>query len=138
MSESTGGRGTRERLEAAAAGLLFVSETESPFEYVELPGVPPGALSPGAVRTALGAAGDTPVEETTPDRLLAGHGEEADPLDPVAQENAGRFRALKQALAESLADVRAFRVGEVEVRYYLLGRTPDGAVAGLAAAALET
>ncbi len=128
----------RERLETAAEGLLFISESESPFEFEELPGDAPAELTPDAVRAALGEAEGTPVAELTLDRFLAGHIEEADPADPVAQEDVARFRALKQALTESLADVRVFRVGDVQVRYHALGRAPDGRIAGLAVSALET
>jgi hypothetical protein len=137
-AERAKGRGVRERLEEAAEGLLFISESESPFEFEELAGDAPAELTPDAVRTALGEPEGTPVAELSLDRFLAGHIEEADPADPVAQENVGRFRALEQALTESLADVRVFRVGDVQVRYHALGRTPEGRIAGLAASALET
>jgi hypothetical protein len=135
MSENAG---TRERLEAAAEGLLFLSETESPFEYEEFPAGSPEELTADAVRAALGEPEGTPAAELSLDRFLAGHIEEADPADPVAQESVPRFRALKQALAESLSDVRVFRVGDAQVRYHALGRAPDGRVAGLSASALET
>lgn len=138
MSEAARSTGARERLEEASRDLLYVSETESPFEYVELPGSPRAELTPEAVRAALGEAEGTPVQEITLDRFLAGHIEEADPADPVAQENAGRFRALKRVLEETLSGVKVFRVGDVQVRYHALGRTQDGRVAGLAAGALET
>ncbi|HEX2188930.1 MAG TPA: nuclease A inhibitor family protein [Longimicrobiaceae bacterium] len=138
MGGSTAEDGVRERLERAAEGLLFVSETESQFEYVELPGAGEGALTPDGVRAALGEPEGTPVSELTLDRFLAGHVEEADPADPVARENVARFAALKQALAECLSGVTVFRVGDVQVRYYALGRAPGGGVAGLAASALET
>ena len=138
MSESTADGGVRGRLEAAAAGLLYVSETESPFEYVEFPGAAPGKPTCARVRAALGEARDTPVRELSLDRFLAGHIEAADPADPVAQENVARFQALKQALADHLPGVRVFRVGDAQVRYYALGRAPDGTLAGLAVSALET
>lgn len=138
MSENAEEQGARARLEAAAEGLLFISESESPFEYEEFPGESPEELTPAAVRAALGEPEDTPVAELSLDRFLSGHIEEADPADPVAQESVGRFRALKQALAESLGDVKVFRVGDVQVRYHALGRAPDGRIAGLAASALET
>lgn len=138
MTGNAEGQGVRERLEAAAEGLLFISESESPFEYAELPGEAPAELTADAVRAALGEAEGAPASETTLDRWLAGHIEEADPADPVAQENVARFQALKQALTGSLADVKVFRVGDAQVKYYALGRAPDGRVAGLAASALET
>lgn len=138
MQRSSETTEVRERLESAADGLLFISETESPFEYEELPHGASVALTPDSVREALGEPEATPVEETSLDRFLSGHIERADPEDPVAQENVGRFQALKEALTDSLSDVKVFRVGEVQVRYHVLGRTPDGRVAGLAASALET
>jgi hypothetical protein len=138
MSENAAERGVRARLEAAADGLLFISESESPFEYVELPGGASRALTPDAVRAALGEPRTTPVAELTLDRFLAGHIEEADPADPVSQANVARFRALRRALTDTLAEVKVFRVGEVQVRYYALGRAPDGSAAGLVASALET
>lgn len=127
----------RERLEAAADGLLFLSEMDAPFEYVELPGIPAGEVTPEAVASALGSPG-AHVETRSLDDFLAGHIDQADPADPVAQENVPRFRALKAALTEILSDVQVFRVGEVEVRYYAIGRTEDGRVAGLTTCALET
>lgn len=138
MTGNAEGDGVRERLEAAAEGLLFISESESPFEYVELPGETPAELTADAVRAALGEAEDAPASETTLDRWLAGHVEEADPADPVAQENVAKFQALKETLTGSLADVKVFSIGDVQVRYYALGRAPDGSVAGLSASALET
>lgn len=138
MTGNAEGQGVKQRLEAAAEGLLFISESESPFEYVELPGEAPAELTADAVRAALGEAEGAPASETTLDRWLAGHIEEADPADPVAQENVARFQALKRALTECLADVKVFRVGDAQVKYYALGRAPDGRVAGLAASALET
>lgn len=132
-----GGTAVRVRLEAAADGLLFLSETDAPFEYVELPGIPDGEVTTEAVASAVGSAG-APVETRSLDDFLAGHIDQADPADPVAQENVPRFRALKAALTESLSDVRVFRVGEGEVRYYVLGLTVDGRVAGLTTRALET
>lgn len=136
MRETAAGAGPRGRLEEAARGLLYVSETESPFEYVELSGAP--GLTPEGVRAALGEPADTPVAELPLDRFLAGHVEEADPADPAARESVERFRALRRTLEESLSGVKVFRLGEVRVRYYALGHTPDGRVAGVATNALET
>jgi hypothetical protein len=115
----------RRRLEGAAAGLVYLSEGEAPFAYVE----PTEAeLHPDGAR----------VEEVSLDRFFAGHIEESDPNDPVAQAHVERFRALKQALRESLEDVRVLRVGEVEIRCFIVGRTASGDLAGLATTAWES
>lgn len=127
----------RARLESAADGLFFLSEIDAPFEWVELLDAPAGELTPESVARGLGEP-EVPVETRSLDDFLAGHIEKADPADPVGQENVPRFRALKEAVAATLSDVRVFRVGEVEVRYYVLGRIRDGRVAGLMTRALET
>lgn len=132
-----GGAQVRERLTAAAAGLLFLSEMDAPFEYVELPDIADGEVTSQAVASAAGSSG-APVAMRSLDEFLAGHIDQADPADPVGQENVPRFRALKAALTETLSDVRVFRVGEVEVSYYVIGRTEGGCVAGLVTRALET
>lgn len=127
----------RARLERAADGLLFLSEVDAPFEYVELPGIPDGEIAADAVAEALGEP-DAPMEARSLDDFLAGHVEHVDPADTVAQQNVARFEALKAALMERLSGVCVFRVGAVEVRYYVIGRTAEGRVAGLVTRALET
>lgn len=127
----------RKRLEKAARGLLFLSETDAPFTFAELFPAP-AELTPDAVRAALGAPAETPVSGRTLDDFLSGHIEQADPEDPVARKNVRRFATLKDTLNETLSGATVFRVGDVQVRYYVLGRTSDGRVAGLVTEAVET
>ena len=126
----------RARLERAAEGLVYTSEGDAPFEWVELG--PAQALTPEGFHGLAGAAPGTRVEEVSLDRFFAGHIEESDPADPAAQALRERYQALREALRDSLAEVRVFRVGEVEIRCYIVGRTPRGTVAGLATMAWET
>lgn len=126
---------TRARLEAAAQGLVYLSEGDAPFEFVELG--PADALTPQSFAALAGSPG-APVEEVTLDRFFAGHVEESDPDDPTAQSLVPRYRALRDALRESLSEVRVFRVGRMELRCYAVGRTSAGTVAGLVTTAWET
>lgn len=104
---------------------MYVSEGDAPFVYVEPTEL---ELHPAGVR----------VEEVSLERFFAGHIQESDPSDPVAQAQVERFRALQQTLRESLRDVRVIRVGEVEIRCYIVGRTASGSLAGLATTAWES
>jgi propanediol dehydratase small subunit len=113
---------------------VYTSEGDAPFEYVELGAAP----LPEGFRALVGAAPGARVEEVTLDRFLAGHIEESDPADPAAQALRERYTALRQALRDTLAEVRVFRVGEVEIRCYAVGRTPEGTLAGLATTAWES
>jgi hypothetical protein len=125
----------RARLEAAAEGLVYLSEGDAPFTFVELGAA--DALTPQSFAALAGSPG-APVEEVSLDRFFAGHIEESDPGDATAQSLVPRYRALRDALRETLTDVRVFRVGRMELRCYAVGRTPQGTVAGLVTTAWET
>lgn len=127
----------RARLEGAAEGLPYLSENEAPFEFVSF-GAAPDPLTPESFRALAGAPADAPVQEVTLERFLAGHIERADPEDPGMQALVPRYRALREALASNLQDVRVFRVGRVEIRVYAVGRTAGGELAGLVTTAYET
>ena len=126
----------RARLERAAEGLVYTSEGDAPFEWVELGTA--DASTPDAFRALVHGAPGARVQEVTLERFFAGHIEGSDPTDTVAQSFRARYQALRDTLREALPDVRVFRVGEVEIRCYLVGHAPDGTLAGLATTAWET
>jgi hypothetical protein len=49
-----------------------------------------------------------------------------------------RYTDLLHAIDSNLSDVKVFRVGEVEIAIYIVGKTPDGDVIGLKTCAIET
>jgi hypothetical protein len=132
----------RRILEQAARGLVYSSESDRPFEFVDFSGA---TLAPGEALTVarfselagVVAPGER-VEERELDRFFARHLETSDPYDVEAQRIRPRYEALKATLQTALENVRVFRVGRVEVRCYVLGRAPDGAVCGLVTVAVET
>jgi len=131
--------GLRARLEEAAAGLVYTSESDRPFEWFELPGG--GAGWPyGADEFArrIGAAADAPVEERTLDRFFKPHIETTDPYDTQAQAVRPRYEALKSLLSKELRDVRVFRVGRIAIDCYVVGGDGRGNLAGLRTVAVET
>lgn len=129
-------------LEGASQGLLYLSEGEAPFEYVELAGATVADLAPARFGALVGALVGAPagalVEEQSLDRFLGGQIEGADPADPVGQAQTGAFASLRALLQARLAGVRVLRVGAVEIRCYLVGVSDDGVVAGLATTAFES
>ena len=129
----------RAELEAAAAGLPYLSEGEHGFEFVFVAGA--GAGWPVEAREAavrLGAPAGERVGEVSIERFLAGHIEESDPEDPEAQRLRPRYEALRETLRRSLGNPRVVRVGEVEVACYLVGADEEGNLAGLRTVAVET
>jgi hypothetical protein len=129
----------RPRLEAAADGLVYTSESDRPFEWFELPGGAEGwPYGADEFARRIGAAADAPVEERTLDRFFKPHIETTDPYDTQAQEIRPRYEALKRLLATELRDVRVFRIGRIEIGCYVVGDDGRGNLAGLRTVAVET
>jgi hypothetical protein len=130
----------RDRIERATAGLMYSSESDRPFEFRRFPGVtiPVARLSPTELAALAGARGGE-VRELSLDDLLARHIEPVDALDAESQRLISRYEALRDAIRESLEDVRVVRHGRIEVRCLVLGNDPaTGEIAGVETIAVET
>ena len=128
----------RQRLEEAAEGLLYTSESDRPFEWYQLPGGAKGwPYSVEEFARRAGMAGE-PLEERDLDRFFARHIENTDPADTQTQALRPRYEALKEALRTELGDVRVFRTGRIEVQCFVVGDDGAGSLAGLRTVAVET
>jgi len=128
----------RARIESAAQGLLYTSESDEPFDWFFLPGGAAGwPYGPEEFARRAGLAADGP-EERTLDRFLAPHIEKSDPADAATQALRPRFAALRQALRESVSEVRVFRLGQTQIHCYAVGDDGRGNLAGLHTIAVET
>ena len=109
-----------ERLSRAAAGLLFMSESDYPFELIQWD----GQTEPTAefIRHVAGEAEDSPVEQLEVGQFL----------------NAGRYQRLLLALQRELSDLRAYKVGRINMPVYLVGRSREGSWLGVATRVVET
>ncbi|MDQ3516022.1 MAG: nuclease A inhibitor family protein, partial [Gemmatimonadota bacterium] len=76
-------------LKEAAAGLVYVSEIDAPFEFISL-GMHVAIPDIPAI-LALAGEKNTASREIELDRFFSGHIEESDPADQVARENVPRF-----------------------------------------------
>ncbi len=114
-------------LGAAAKGLLFPSETDAPLEAFAWPGAA-GPPSEEAVRANCGAAADAPVEQITLAQLTR----------TIPEESRGDYAPLFALLKNKLKGVTVFKVGEVNIDVYVVGRTADGQYAGVKTKVVET
>jgi hypothetical protein len=124
------------QLDEASAGLLFMSESDYPFEvlYWSHPG---GSPTAAAVAALTGHGGEA-VEEQTLDRFFQGattpqDGQTADELETVR-----RYQDLVRLLRKKLAFIRVFRFGRIQIHSYVVGVTTSGAWAGLSTIQIET
>lgn len=125
----------RSHLTSAANGLLFVSESEAPFEYVEAPLPAGGVLTAETVAAAFGER--APARESTVAEFFKRHVEDADSEDRVAQQRVARFRTLVTELQAHLHDPFVYCFGDTEKKCYIVGASGD-TVAGLRTVSFET
>lgn len=109
-----------ERLSQAAGGLLFMSESDYPFELIQWEG--PDDPTPDFIRTVAGEAEDAPIQKLEVDQFL----------------NSGRYQRLLLALQHELSDLRAYKVGRINMPVYVVGRSREGSWLGVATRAVET
>ena len=117
-------------LRKATKGLLYMSETDAPFEpFVWDAGE--GPLDAEWVLRLGKHEPGTRVEELGLDEFLGAYAEGDDP-------DAGKYQNLLKVIKKNLDDVRVFKVGRVNLDVYIVGRTKQGDWVGLHTKAVET
>jgi hypothetical protein len=123
-------------LREASAGLLLMSESEYPFEVVRLETT--SEINPAALRRLSGQAPDAQVETQSLEDFFRVAMSEEDWRSPAERAEAKRYQALTALLKENLTDVKAYRVGLVNIQVYLIGLSAQGSVLGLSTRVVET
>jgi hypothetical protein len=118
---------------AAAAGLLYPSETDAPLD----PFVAPAGLAPAEVCAAEAAPGES-VEVADVGRALAGPATARPWMSAAELETAARFAALQGEIESRLTGAISCRIGYIRVRVLILGIAPSGLVVGLRTVSVET
>lgn len=109
-----------ERLSQAAAGLLFMSESDYPFELIQWDD--PTEPTADFIRNVAGEAEGCPVQKLEVEQFL----------------NSGRYQRLLLALQQELSDLRAYKVGRINMPVYVIGRSREGSWLGVATRVVET
>jgi hypothetical protein len=126
------------RLEEAAKGLSFQSESDYPIEPFLIPTSGNEPITPALVLKAMKQAPDAPAKTDTVDEFFATAAEEQDWHNEAERQTVQRFRNLVKVLQENLSDLQVFKVGKVERDVYVVGRTPAGALAGVKTKVVQT
>ena len=124
-----------DRLKQATTDLLWSSESDYPFEIVTWePGVEltPTDLFSNIYDTDLAVESTTLTDLFEPILTIEDWYEQAE-LDLV-----DRYTNLLDSINTNLAQVQVFRVGEVEIDIYIIGKTPTGDIVGLKTLSVET
>jgi hypothetical protein len=120
----------------AAEGLWYMSESDYPLEPVRLEG--PEEPSHERLRELAGKGPDASVEMRSLEqffRVAAVNIPREGTNEPASP---GSFHAVVQALKENLTDIRVYRVGEINIPVYVLGKSASGNWLGLSTRVVET
>jgi nuclease A inhibitor-like protein len=124
------------RIAKAADGLLFSSEADYALEpFVWTDNAP---FSPDALYKLTTLPAPTPVTKEDIDDFFAPMLAPASGGTPEARKRRTRARKLVRLLRQYLSDLAVYKLGTVEMPTFIVGRLPNGTVAGLRTTVVET
>jgi Nuclease A inhibitor-like protein len=124
-----------DRLQQATADLVWMSESDYPFEVITWErGIEmnPTALFPEVNSDEISIETVTLTDFFAPAIAIEDWYESAE----LAQVD--RYKELLQTIESNLTDVQVFRVGEMNITIYIIGKTAAGDLIGLKTQAVET
>jgi Nuclease A inhibitor-like protein len=124
-----------DRLKQATADLLWVSESDYPFEVITWErGV---EMTPTALFKELTVT-DLAIETMTLTDFFAPVLTIEDWYEEEELATVDRYIDLVRSIESNLTKVQVFRLGEIEIAVYIIGKTPDGDLVGLKTQVVET
>src|SRR5262249_16775664 len=124
----------KERFDQLSEGLLFMSETDAPLTYYELDSERSRQWPPstgGQFLQLIGEDSEGPVEKLAPEKFFKD-------LRPGNEDRGDQVAALQKAMTEELRNLEGFRVGEIQIKIFVLGKDSSGKVVGLRTLSVET
>jgi hypothetical protein len=123
-----------EVLQKAADGLLFMSESDYPFEVIQF------TLNSKTIDQQLQeiAQKDQPVEKQSLEYFFRNAAKESPEANESEKQTARQYQALQELLRTELVDVQVYRVGEIQVDAFIIGQLKDGSYGGLRTKLIET
>jgi hypothetical protein len=122
-------------LKQATTDLLWPSESDYPFELVTWDRNV--EMTPTALFSKLEEP-NAAIESMTLTEFFAPVLSVEDWYEEEELAQVDRYQHLLQAIESNLADVRVFRIGEIEIAIYIVGKTSDSDIIGLKTHAVET
>lgn len=124
------------KLKQASEGLLFLSESDAPFEIISWPAQ--GELTPAKLLQLTNHPPDAPLEMLAVDDFFALATQEEDWHDEEERETVKGFQNLVSVLKQNLSQLQVYRVGSIDIDAYIIGVTSGGGLAGLSTKLVET
>lgn len=121
-------------IQKAADGLLFMSESDHPFEIVQF------TLDASTVEQQLQviAQKELRVEQQSLEYFFRNAIKEYPDANEPQKQTARRFKALQELLKSELKGVQVYRIGEIQIDAFIIGQLKDGTYGGLRTKLIET
>jgi len=126
-----------QEVQKAITGLLYMSESDTPFEVVHWTRREP-TFTVLDVRSLVGKGSDAHAEEVSLDEFFHDLIQDQDWHDADDKKIVEQYRNLLAVLNKNLMDLKVFKIGQVELDIYIIGRTTAGDWAGIKTEAVET
>jgi Nuclease A inhibitor-like protein len=125
------------RLKEVSQNLLWISESEAPFEVFVWGNETQEALNDRTLLNHLDRS-DAPIEVQDFDTFFAMPTQIQDWQGEEERAIVHQYQQLVMVLKQHLRDLKVYRMGKVNLDVYILGKTESGAIAGLVTQAVET
>lgn len=129
---------TLEKLKKAAEGLYFMSESDFPFETVGFKPEKPEASTEENLLKSQNLPAGTTIEKQELTYFLRNQTRDLPEFGPEEKARAQKFRELESLFKNEIPDIAVYRIGQVQIDAFLIGKLPDGSLGGLKTRLIET
>jgi predicted peptidase len=127
-----------DKLKLASDGLLFMSESEYPFDVFLWECEEKQVVDSKFILSKLGKVPDTKIEFMDLHSFFDVATTEEDWHSSEDKEIVKKFQNLVKVIQENLSDIKVARLGEVDIDVYIIGKALSGNLAGLCTKVIET
>jgi hypothetical protein len=125
-----------QQFKTATDGLLFMSESDYPFEIHEWENL--SNVTPDHLKQLAGLPADTAIEETTVDNFFRPAIRNYEGQSETARTVSARYRHLLQLIHDNLTDVTVYKLGTINMPVFIVGKTTSGNWMALSTRVVET
>lgn len=125
-------------LERTSNGLLYMSESDYPFEVFLWNSLGKDALTTEKLLQQTNHPQDTPVEVKDCDSFFKRATQEQNWYGLEEQKTVKKYQNLVKILKDNLADIKVYRIGAIDIDIYIVGKTQSGDLVGLSTKVVET
>ncbi|NJR48956.1 MAG: nuclease [Leptolyngbyaceae cyanobacterium CSU_1_3] len=127
-----------DQLKEVSKDLLWVSESEAPFEVFVWENTTLEGLDHRMLLERVDRSENTTIVAQDLDTFFEQATQIQDWQNESEQTIVSQYQQLVDTLKQHLSDLQVYRIGETNLDLYIIGKTADGHLAGLATKAVET